>query len=207
MADERTSQDWENDEFPIGADATPEEFLDLPGEMLAGELPRPGDHDSDLIDEGLVDEGLVDEDAPDYVIVADETEAEELAEPVVDDITADEADPEDMVIDDPEQLDAATEVAAVAKSSRPVKRNQTVAPIRKDRPTAKRDQDRTTTAKRTTPTAFVQQSVGELKKVVWPSGEQVSQHFIVVLVFVIFIMATVTVLDTFFGWILIKLFG
>ena len=33
--------------------------------------------------------------------------------------------------------------------------------------------------------------MGELKKVVWPTGEQTGQYFVVVLVFVLFIMAVV----------------
>ncbi|NLT31301.1 MAG: preprotein translocase subunit SecE [Propionibacterium sp.] len=61
--------------------------------------------------------------------------------------------------------------------------------------------------KRTGPVEFVGQSVDELKKVVWPTGEQVRGYFVVVLVFVAFIIAVVTVLDLLFGNMVTWLFG
>ncbi len=48
---------------------------------------------------------------------------------------------------------------------------------------------------RTSPATFYRQVVAELRKVVWPTGEQVRGYFVVVLVFVLFIIAFVSVLD------------
>ena len=38
---------------------------------------------------------------------------------------------------------------------------------------------------------FVKQSVGELRKVVYPTGEQLIKYFVVVLVFVLFVIACI----------------
>ncbi len=144
-------------------------------------------------------------DLPDDVeLTIDDVEAEELTEAgdVVDD-TPGEADPEDVQIDDEEQLEQATATARAASSSKPVKRNQTIAPVKKAKPTPKRDEARTVEVKRTTPPQFVRQSVGELKKVVWPTAATHRQYFVVVLIFVLFIMAFVAGLDALFGWLLL----
>lgn len=138
--------------------------------------------------------------------VADE-QADELTDPVVGTDTPGKADPQDVVTADQEQLSQAEETAKKAKSIKPVKRNQTVAPVKKAAPTAKQADAKKKAAKRTGPVTFVKQSIGELKKVVWPSGEQTWQYFVVVLIFVLFIMAVVAGLDALFGWILLKLLG
>lgn len=62
-------------------------------------------------------------------------------------------------------------------------------------------------SKGTTPAEFVRQSVDELKKVIWPTGLQVRQYFVVVLVFVLFIIAYVGLLDLGFGALLLRLLG
>lgn len=118
------------------------------------------------------------------------------------------------MIDDPEQLaeaEAETDAAAspVNKpvSNRPVKRNQTVAPVKKSAPTRKQSDANKTVEKRTGPVEFVKQSVGELKKVHWPTANQTQQYFIVVLVFVLVLMAIVAAADGLFGWLAIKLLG
>lgn len=147
-------------------------------------------------------------DPPGEVEVApDETEAEELDDPLIDTETPDKADPEDMEVADDEQLDEATAVARVAKSSRPVKRNQTVAPVKKAKPTPKRDDAKLVVKQRTTPAMFTRQSAGELKKVVWPTATMLRQYFVVVLIFVLFIMFFVAGLDALFGWLLLKWLG
>ena len=48
---------------------------------------------------------------------------------------------------------------------------------------------------RTTPIGFVNQAIGELRKVIWPTGEQLGNYFAVVLVFVLFMIAFVGLLD------------
>lgn len=126
-----------------------------------------------------------------YEVTTDELEAEEL-----DEATA---------TDDADQLEEATSVAALARSQRP-RRKAPVAPKGEATP---RNRKRPVAAadRRTTPAMFVNESVEELKKVVWPTPTQVRQYYWVVLVFVLAVVAFVGVLDFAFGWVLLKLFG
>ncbi|MGJ6980101.1 preprotein translocase subunit SecE [Aestuariimicrobium soli] len=199
MADDTTSSPDEREHVDAGAPeaapaaevSTPDEATDPQGEGLVGELADPGE----------------------YEIADDETEAEELvdADETVDD-TPDKGDPDDVVIDDPEQLAEAETVAAAARSSRPVRKTPqaTTGAVTPKKATATRKQsaggavDKPT---RTTPGVFVNQSVAELRKVQWPTGDQLRQYFIVVLVFVLIIIAYVGLLDFAFGWVVLKLFG
>lgn len=131
-----------------------------------------------------------------YEVAPDEDEAEEL-------------DPE-AADEDPEQLDEAEEVAASAESTLPVRRpRSSKAPVKKkDAPTrTRKEATSSATEKRTGPVTFVKQSIGELRKVVWPTGAQLSQYFVVVLIFVLFMIALVSLLDFGFGWALLKLLG
>ncbi|MGI5950726.1 MAG: preprotein translocase subunit SecE [Brooklawnia sp.] len=151
---------------------------------------------------------LAREDLPDPAgevkVAPGETEAEELLDAVeVVDETPDSGDPEDVVIDDADQLSEATTAARRARSAKPVKRNLTVAPVKKSKPTPRQSEARVVERKRTTPAMFVRQSVGELKKVVWPTAGTLRQYFIVVLVFVTFIMFFVAGLDALFGWLML----
>lgn len=57
------------------------------------------------------------------------------------------------------------------------------------------------------PVTFTKQSVSELKKVKWASAGEVWQYFVVVLVFVIFIVAFVSLLDLLFGSAILRFFG
>jgi preprotein translocase subunit SecE len=59
---------------------------------------------------------------------------------------------------------------------------------------------------RTGPIQFVRESIGELRKVVYPTGHQVLQYFVVVLIFVLAIIAYVSLLDLVFGTALFRLF-
>ena len=102
-------------------------------------------------------------------------------------------------------LTEAEQIAASVASVRPVRKADAE---RKSQPTPK--QARTATEeriKRTTPLQFVRESIEELRNVNWPSLDQWKQYFIVVLVFVLFIIAYVSVLETFFGWSLLQIFG
>ena len=181
--------------------------------------------------------------ADEYDVV--DPEAEELTTPDdVVDKTPDKADPEDMVIDDPDQLEGAEETAASARSSRPVRKKDSAGkPARRGKPVRQEtgaDDDKPATASaakfagpkpkreltkapvrkespqhkhveqgkhRIGPVAFTKQSVAELRKVKWPTGDELGQYFLVVLVFVLLIIAYVSSLDVLFGWIVIKLFG
>ena len=59
---------------------------------------------------------------------------------------------------------------------------------------------------RTSPATFLRQVVAELRKVVWPTQQQLITYFFVVLVFVLVVMAIVTVLDLAFGKLVFEVF-
>jgi preprotein translocase subunit SecE len=61
--------------------------------------------------------------------------------------------------------------------------------------------------RRTGPVKFVKESVAELRKVVYPTGQQLLQYFVVVLIFVLFIIGIVSVLDLLFGWAIFQIFA
>jgi preprotein translocase subunit SecE len=63
------------------------------------------------------------------------------------------------------------------------------------------------TEKRTGPVTFVKESVAELRKVVYPTGPQLVNYFVVVLIFVLFIIAFVSLLDLAFGWLILRVFS
>jgi preprotein translocase subunit SecE len=60
--------------------------------------------------------------------------------------------------------------------------------------------------KRTSPVTFYRQVVAELRKVVWPTQEQLVTYFLVTMVFVIFFMALVSALDLGFGKLVFEIF-
>ncbi len=60
---------------------------------------------------------------------------------------------------------------------------------------------------RTSPSVFYRQVVAELRKVVWPTQQQLVTYFIVVLVFVLVVMTIVSLLDLGFGKLVFKVFG
>lgn len=61
--------------------------------------------------------------------------------------------------------------------------------------------------RRTSPATFYRQVVAELRKVVWPTQQQLVTYFLVVLVFVVVLMAIVSLLDLGFGKLVFALFG
>ncbi len=61
--------------------------------------------------------------------------------------------------------------------------------------------------RRTTPGLFLRQVVAELRKVVWPTRQQVITYFFVVLVFVGVMMAYVAGLDFGLGKAMFAVFG
>jgi len=80
-----------------------------------------------------------------------------------------------------------------------------VAPVSETRSTTPtRRSDRST---RTTPATFYRQVVAELRKVVYPTQQQVVTYFIVVLVFVLVMMTLVAGLDYAFGKAMFAIFG
>lgn len=61
--------------------------------------------------------------------------------------------------------------------------------------------------KRTSPVTFYRQVVAELRKVVWPTQQQLITYFLVVLVFVLVVMTIVSLLDLAFGKAVFAVFG
>jgi preprotein translocase subunit SecE len=62
------------------------------------------------------------------------------------------------------------------------------------------------THQRTTIPTFYRQVVAELRKVVYPTQEQLVTYFIVVMVFVVFMMTLVSLLDLGFGKLVFAVF-
>jgi preprotein translocase subunit SecE len=62
-------------------------------------------------------------------------------------------------------------------------------------------------SERTSPVTFYRQIVAELRKVVWPTQQQLVTYFLVVMAFVLFMIALVSVLDLGFGKLVFWLFG
>ena len=60
---------------------------------------------------------------------------------------------------------------------------------------------------RTSPAVFYRQVVAELRKVVWPTQEQLVTYFFVVMVFVVVMMTLVSVLDLAFGKLVFQVFA
>ncbi|HEX8780289.1 MAG TPA: preprotein translocase subunit SecE [Nocardioides sp.] len=60
---------------------------------------------------------------------------------------------------------------------------------------------------RTGPVTFVRQAMAELRKVVWPTQEQLVTYFIVVMVFVVVMMTIISLLDLGFGKLVFAVFG
>jgi preprotein translocase subunit SecE len=60
---------------------------------------------------------------------------------------------------------------------------------------------------RTSPVTFMRQVVAELRKVVWPTQEQLVTYFLVVMVFVLFMIAVVSLLDLAFGKLVFWVFS
>ncbi|HET6560613.1 MAG TPA: preprotein translocase subunit SecE [Marmoricola sp.] len=61
--------------------------------------------------------------------------------------------------------------------------------------------------RRTSPATFYRQVVAELRKVVWPTRQQLITYFWVVTVFVVVIMTFVSLLDLAFGELVFKIFA
>jgi preprotein translocase subunit SecE len=54
---------------------------------------------------------------------------------------------------------------------------------------------------------FLRQVVAELRKVIWPTRDQLTTYFVVVLFFVLVMIAIVSVLDYSFNTLMFKIFG
>jgi preprotein translocase subunit SecE len=61
--------------------------------------------------------------------------------------------------------------------------------------------------KRTSPITFYRQVVAELRKVVWPTQQELITYFVVIMVFVVAIMTFISLLDLGFGKLVFAVFG
>ena len=138
--------------------------------------------------------------------MADDQEKAAAGNPA--DAGAEELDLEAMGADDVE-LTEEEQVALAAAGARPARKTAVVEQVDgKGRATPKRRRSITTEEhRRTNPVDFVRESVVELKKVVWPTANQLQQYFVVVLVFVLIMISIVSVLDLAFGTLLLRIFG
>ena len=66
---------------------------------------------------------------------------------------------------------------------------------------------RSTRERRTSLPTFYRQVVAELRKVVWPTRQQLITYFWVVLVFVLVVMTYVSLLDLGIGKLMFEVFG
>jgi preprotein translocase subunit SecE len=102
-------------------------------------------------------------------------------------------------------LEPAGVTASASGASAKTTKARRTARAPKGAPTTKRDQP--VKRERTSPIKFVRQSIGELRKVVYPTGPQLINYFVVVLVFVLFVIAYVSLLDLGLGWAIFKIFS
>ncbi len=63
------------------------------------------------------------------------------------------------------------------------------------------------TRKRTSPVLFYRQVVAELRKVIWPTRNELVTYTTVSLIFVVIVVGIVFGLDNLFSWLVLKLFG
>lgn len=103
---------------------------------------------------------------------------------------------------DPDDVDAAEESAPISAAEG----SGTRRPARRDQSSSDRV-GLPAYEQKAGPVTFVGQSVDELKKVVWPSKQEMAGYFVAVLIFVVFIMLIVSLLDTGLGWLVLKVFG
>lgn len=138
---------------------------------------------------------------------------DELIAPGPDDVTDDRTEPEQASEgeDDPDadhrELEPAGVAAAPAVGTAGSALARERVQARKAKETATRRRDQPVKPERTGPVRFVKESIGELRKVVYPTGQQLMSYFVVVLVFVLFIIAYVGLLDLGLGWLLFRVFG
>ncbi len=133
------------------------------------------------------------------------------ADPVADDAVISELEEQ---FDDSEAAEDETGEAASKKKTddkpKAVVRKTAKAPVKKTAPTKKRSEsahEEHDPYRAKNPAQFAKQSAGELKKVVWPTWNELTTLFAVVLVFVLFMVLYVSVLDYGFAQALLKLFG
>ncbi len=75
------------------------------------------------------------------------------------------------------------------------------------RATSSSSERRPASAGRTSLPLFFRQVIAELRKVIWPTRDQLTTYFVVVLVFVLVMIGIVSVLDYTFNSVMFRVFG
>lgn len=196
MADDKFTDDDKADE------STPEEST----ADLADDAARSGDTDAPA------DAPELSEDA-EIVDPLDTEDDEYVDDPATEDINEAKLDRATDEVAGEGVTDEVTAGSTRTRSTRPVKKSEKVDTAELEPAGGKKASRTRTDAEiaasggRVGPVTFVGESAAELKKVVWPTGTEVREYFVVVLVFVLFIMAIVMGLDLLYGWGILKLFG
>jgi len=113
-----------------------------------------------------------------------------------------------VIVDEQEAPAPKSRTKSSTKSAASDHKSDTSAPGKKNRPTRSRAEATTDdTSKRTGFGEFLSQVVQELKKVSWPTSAQLFQYFLVVLAFVVFMIAFISLLDFVFSGLMLKIFG
>ena len=118
---------------------------------------------------------------------------------------------EDRAADDPVDEGEERELVPAGRTARSARGSDTEttggrARAKKDKATPKQKRDEVE-HHRTGPITLVKQSVAELRKVVYPTGPQLANYFVVVLIFVLFIIAYVSLLDLGIGAAIFRIFA
>jgi preprotein translocase subunit SecE len=173
-----------NDSGEVGGTPERPELVDADDELTDDDLTEDDGEDAEPVDE-------FDEIVRNAGVGSGDPEAEpaELRE---------DGDPGESKVLEPAGVAATTAGGKAAAKRAPARTPKGAATAKRDRPEK---------PERTTPVKFVRQSVGELRKVVYPTGQQLINYFIVVLVFVLFVIAYVSLLDLGFGAAIFRLFS
>lgn len=136
---------------------------------------------------------------------ADESDPGELAVPeeLADD-ESDDSDPDDS--DEERELVGVGAASTSASGRSGGQAAKSGGRAKKDKPTPKQ-RSTPEKRKRMTPLEFTRGSISELKKVVWPTGSQLANYYVVVLIFVAVMIGIVMALDYGFGLLMLKVFS
>lgn len=144
---------------------------------------------------------------PDTSATPDEVDDSRADDPAgVDDAPTDEAEAGDERTEDERELVAAGRAESRAAGGAGAGASSGGGRTKKDKATPKQHRD-AAEARRTGPVTFVKQSVDELRKVVYPTGPQLANYFVVVLIFVLFVIAYVSLLDLGIGAAIFRIFA
>lgn len=130
----------------------------------------------------------------------------ELSSAELRDTDLDGSDPSDPDLGDDRELVSVGAPSRTASAGDDTSAGSARGRVKKDKATPKQGGE-VEKEHRTGPVKFLKESAGELRKVVYPTGQQLAQYFVVVLIFVLFIIGIVSLLDLGFGWAIFKIFA